>query len=252
MLTVTGTRRSPQAALAPRQRFTLALAGVALAVHFATWIASLQFTTVAVSTLLVATSPIWTALYDAATRRRALTRPSIVAFAGGGAGLLLVLGFDRAAAPQPGHVLAGAALALTGAFAFAAYLLLVRTVRAQLDTMRIIGHTYTSGAIVLAAAAVLARQPLPAPTNSTAWGGIIAMALVSQLLGHTGMNAALRWFTPSAISFSTLLEPIFAAVIALVVFAEPLPPAAILGGFIVLVAVAIVAREERETIEPPT
>ena len=58
-----------------------------------------------------------------------------------------------------------------------------------------------------------------------AWGGILAMALVSQLLGHTGMNAALRWFSPSAVSFSTLLEPVIAACWRSLLFGETLSAA---------------------------
>jgi DME family drug/metabolite transporter len=64
------------------------------------------------------------------------------------------------------------------------------------------------------------------------------MALVSQLLGHTALNAALHDFTPSIVAFSTLLEPLAAALLAAVTFHELLGPATIAGGVLVLVAVA--------------
>ena len=233
----------------PPQAFRLALAGCALAVHFAGWIASLQYTTVAVSTLLVATTPIWTALYDAVARKRLPSTRTLWAFAGGGAGLALVVGFNATPPPIPGRPLLGAALALIGSIAMAAYLLLVRDVRGSLGTRTIVTRTYTWAALVLVAAAAIARQPAPALADLPAWGGILGMALVSQLLGHTALNAALRWFSPSAVAFSTLIEPVSAAVLAFFIFAETLGPVAIVGAIVLLAAVGIVLREESASFD---
>ncbi len=234
-----------------KQRVVLALAGLALAAHFATWIASLNYTSVAVSTLLVSTSPIWTAAYDALANRRMLSRASAAAFVAGAIGLYLVVGFDRTPAPHPGIEWIGGCLAIAGAIGFAAYLLLVRTVRSALGTRRIISHTYGWAAVFLTMASLLARQPPPPLPATAAWGGIVAMALVSQLLGHTGMNASLRSFSPSAVSFSTLLEPVFATVLAFLIFREPVPALAIVGGVILLAAVLVFVREEREIVTEP-
>ncbi len=234
----------------PSQAARLALAGVALAVHFAGWIASLEYTTVAVSTLLVATVPIWTALYDGVVHKRSPSPRTLWAFAGGAAGLVLVVGFNATAPPIPGRPLLGAALALAGSLAMAVYLLLVRDVRGSLGTRTIVTRTYTWAAIVLIAAAALARQPAPALTDIPAWGGILGMALVSQLLGHTALNAALRWFSPSGVAFSTLIEPVSAAVLAFFIFGERLASLAIAGGIVLLVAIGVVLREESADISP--
>lgn len=228
-----------------RQAAILAIAGVALAAHFAGWIASLQYTTVAISTLLVATTPIWTALYDAIFRGQRLSRPALAAFVAGGLGLAAIVGFNSTPAPVSGHAALGAALALAGALAIAAYFVLVREVRGALDTRTIVTHTYTWAALALVAAAAIARQGPPVPGDLPAWGGILAMALLSQLLGHTALNASLRWFSPSAVSFSTLLEPVSASLLALIVFGERLSLQALAGAVAVLVSIAVVLREER-------
>ncbi|HEY1976321.1 MAG TPA: DMT family transporter [Candidatus Baltobacteraceae bacterium] len=233
--------------VAPRRAAILAAAGVALAVHFATWIASLQYTSVAISTLLVATTPIWTATYDAVILHRPLTRRALAAFAAGALGVYAVVGFNHTAAPIPGHDVAGALLALAGGIAIAAYFILVREVRADLGTRTIVTHTYGWAAVVLIVVAAAFRQPLPPLAAATAWGGIAAMALISQLLGHTAMNASLRWFTPSAVAFSTLLEPVVAAALALVIFGEGVAPIAIAGAVVLLVSIAVVLREEPMT-----
>jgi drug/metabolite transporter (DMT)-like permease len=226
--------RERAAPISRTHRSILIAAGVALALHFATWIASLEYTTVAVSTLLVSTSPLWTTLYDAVARGRRFPLVVPVAFIGGIAGLALVTSSNHSPPPHPGHAVLGAALALGGSAAFAAYLLLVRDVRAALSTRAIVTTTYTTAAIVLVVAALVAHQPPPALSSYGAWGGILAMALISQLLGHTGMNAALRWFSPTAVSFSTLLEPVIAAALALVLFGETLSGAAIAGALLLL------------------
>ncbi len=230
------------------QRMILGVAGVALAAHFASWIASLDYTSVAVSTLLVSTTPIWTAAYDALVHRRMLSRASTVAFVAGAIGLWMVAGFDRTPAPHPGFEWIGNCLAIIGAIAFAAYLTLVRTVRHELSTQRIVTHTYGWAALVLVLAAIVAHQPLPPASATTSWAGIAAMALISQLLGHTAINASLRWFSPSAISFANLLEPVFAAALAFIIFQEPVPPLALLGAVILLTAVFVVLRDERELV----
>jgi len=233
----------------PRERSLFIAAGIALATHFATWIWSLEYTTVAISTLLVTSTPIWTASYDAVVHKRGLSRAAIIAFIAGAAGLVMVVGFDRTPPPHPGYAVLGASLALLGSVAIGAYLVLVREVRDAFDTRTIVTRTYGWSAIVLVIASAFAKQPPPALHASSAWGGIIAMALISQLLGHTALNASLRWFTPSAVSFATLLEPVFAAVLAVFLFSEAIPPLAIFGGVILLVSIGIVLREERRTLD---
>lgn len=248
VLLAIGLLRAPASLrVSSREGAILAAAGCALAAHFGTWIASLQYTSVAISTLLVATTPIWTAAYDALVLRRPLTRRALGAFVTGAAGVYAVVGFNRTVAPIPGHEMTGAVLALAGGMAIAAYFILVREVRADLGTRTIVTHTYGWAAIVLIAVAVAFRQPLPPVSDTAAWGGIVAMALVSQLLGHTAMNAALRWFTPSAVAFSTLLEPVVAAVLALVLFREAVAPPAIAGALVLLASIAVVLREEPMT-----
>jgi drug/metabolite transporter (DMT)-like permease len=231
--------------IATTDRRRLAFAGAALAGHFGTWIASLAFTPVAISTLLVATTPVWTALYDGIARRRRPSPQTACAYAIGAAGLVLVAGFDLTPPPQPGLSLLGDALALLGGAAFAVYLLLVRTVHERASTRTIVTHTYAWAALVLIVAAVAARQPLPAFNDGAAWGGILAMALISQLLGHTAINASLRWFSPSTVSFANLIEPVIAGLLALVLFHEAIGWLSIAGGAMLLGAIAAALREDR-------
>jgi drug/metabolite transporter (DMT)-like permease len=233
------------ARLSRGREFAFSLAGFALAIHFATWIGSLEFTSVAVSTLLVTTTPLWTELYDVVRERRPPARAFVVSLGLALAGVaLLVSAHASVPAPVPGREWMGDALALAGSVAIGAYLLIVRDAGslagdARLGTRQVIARTYSWSALALALAATLARQPPPALGDAPAWGGIFAMALISQMLGHTALNAALHDFSPSTISLTTLLEPVFAALLAATLFHEVLTVQALAGGALVLAAVGV-------------
>lgn len=230
--------------LTRREHLLLLFAGIALAAHFAGWIWSLQFTSVAISTLLVCSSPIWIAAYDSLVLRRRLATLAWFGFACGAAGLAIVLHSNVTLVPLPGHPSAGYALALAGSLAIAAYLILVREVRAQLSTRAIVTRTYAYAAVALTLAALLTHQGPPALANKVAWFGIFAMALISQSLGHTAINVSLHFFSPSAIAFATLFEPVVAAILAAVIFHETLSALTLSGGFIVLLSIGAVLYAE--------
>ena len=234
--------------LSLRREIAFGVAGLALAIHFAAWIGSLAYTSVALSTLLVTTTPIWTEAYEAMRHKRTPTRT--YAFA-----LVLALGgvaaiaFTRTAVPArvAGHALLGDGLALLGSIAIGAYLVIVRDAgaendRARLGTRKIVARTYGWAAVALALAALATHQGSPAPSDGVAWGGILAMAFVSQLIGHTALNAALRDFSPSIVALTTLLEPIVATLLAAAIFHETLSWQAACGGVAVLAAIATVLR----------
>ncbi len=246
LLSIAALRRRPprRTAMPSHDSKLFIAAGIALAVHFGTWISSLDYTSIAVSTLLVATTPIWTSLYDSVVYKRRLSTVTWGAFAFGGAGLVLVVGFSRARPPIPGHDLLGSALALSGAIAIGAYFVLVREVRGSYGTREIVTRTYSWAALALLVASVAAGQWPPPFSDARAWGGIVAMALISQLLGHTALNASLRWFSPSSVAMSSLLEPVAAAVLAFFIFGEALTPLALAGGALILLAIGAFLREE--------
>ena len=216
----------------------LALAGVLLAVHFAAWIGSLRYASVAISTLLVCTVPVWTEAI-AALRRRTIDPLASISIGAALVGVAIVVGVpDRANTPL------GIGLALTGAIAFAVYLLLVRATDARYDTLTVISRTYPIAALVLTAAALALHDPLPSASDPRGWFGIVAMALVSQLFGHTALNAAVRVLSATLVATMTLLEPLIAAALAAWIFAERLGPLTVVGALVVLAAIALAIRAE--------
>jgi drug/metabolite transporter (DMT)-like permease len=216
----------------------LLLAGVLLAIHFATWIASLNFASIAISTLLVCSVPVWTELY-AVVRRRSIDRAAAISVLGALVGVAIVVG-----APDRANTPLGIVLALIGAVAFAAYLVVVRGIDHRYATLAITSRTYAYAAILLAVGALLTRDHLPPLTDTHAWGGILAMAFLSQLFGHTALNAGVRVLSATFVSTFTLLEPVIAALLAAWLFHERLGPLTALGAAVILAAIAIAIRAE--------
>src|SRR5581483_4725192 len=225
-------------AIDARTERRLVVAGVLLALHFASWIASLRYASVAISTLLVCTTPVWTEAYAVARRRR-VDAYAALSVAGALAGVAIVVGIpDRSNTPL------GIALALCGAFAIAAYLIVVRGTDRRYDTLAVTARTYGYAALALGLAVAATHDPFPPLADARAWGGILAMALLSQLFGHTAMNSAVRIISATLVGTMTLLEPVIAAVLAAIIFGERLGAPTAAGAAIILAAIAVALRGE--------
>lgn len=208
-------RRVP---LAPRHGRALIGAGLLLGLHFAVWQASLDYTTVASSTVLVTMSPLFVGAGAAWLLREppsARTWTGMAVAMAGAAGVALAdAGGGHAPAP-----LAGDALAFAGAVAIAGYLLIGRTVRQRLPVARYAATVYAVAAVVLLAACLLAGIPL-AGYDALTWAAIAALVVGPQLLGHTVFNAALSQVTATAVALVVLAEPVGATLLAAVLLGE--------------------------------
>lgn len=239
-----GLRRTPPTAASLRPTLW---AGVLLGLHFAAWLSSLAYTTVAASVTLVTTVPLWVALIEwlrGSRPPRGVLVGLGIAVAGGGA-----IGFgDLRGGSAP---LLGDALALAGAVTVAGYFLLGRHAQhAGLSTGAYAGIAYAVATVVLLPFPLLFGAPYLAWPPMT-WLWIALMALAPQLVGHTGLNWANRHLDPTLVATVTLLEPIGAGALALVLFGE-VPGAAVLAGAAVLLTgVALVVRYRRLPVPVP-
>jgi drug/metabolite transporter (DMT)-like permease len=233
--------RAEIAGLGGRDVVLALVAGCFLALHFATWIASLDHTSVANSVVLVNTNPIWVGLLGPAFTRDRMRRGTFGAILLSVTGAVIIGWGDVATG---GRALYGDMLALAGGLCAAAYLLLGRNLRARVSLLTYIFLCYGSAAVMLWAA-VLGLQ-LPCSGFSTAtWAAFGGMAVFSQLVGHTSYNWALRWLRTSTVAVSLLGEPIGASLLAWWLFSEPLTVTKIAGGGLILTAIVMAARDER-------
>jgi drug/metabolite transporter (DMT)-like permease len=190
----------------------LLASGFCLAVHFATWITSLEYTSVASSVALVSTSPLWVAFIAWLAWREPLTPRlgSGLALALGGSALISLAEARAAISARP---FLGNALALAGALAVSGYWLIGRRLRRRLPLVPYVTVVYGTAAALLIVAALLLRQRLGGFVPAT-YGWFLLLALLPQLLGHSSFNWALGQLPASYVAIATLGEPIGAAILA--------------------------------------
>ena len=217
------------------------LSGAFLAGHFATWIASLDYTSVANSVVLVNTNPIWVGLFTPLVTGDRVARATKAGIAVSVAGGVVIGAGDFAAG---GGALFGDALALAGSLCAAAYILIGRRLRQKLSLLPYILLCYGSAAVFLWIAVIAARMPVSGFSAGT-WAALWAMAIVAQIVGHTSFNWALRWFAAGTIAVALLGEPIGATILAYLLFDEGLTVAKFVGGGMILAAIWIAASAER-------
>ncbi|MGC8877336.1 DMT family transporter [Thermus sp.] len=213
-------------------------AGVFLALHFAFWITSLSYTSVAASTALVTTNPIWITLLGWLFFRE---RPSFFTLLGVGVALLggLLIGLGDAEGSGGANPLLGDALAVLGAWAASLYLLLGREAqRRGLSLLDYVRVAYTAAALLL--------LPLPYLFGG-GYGGypwpvylyLLLMALLPQLVGHTSFNWATRHIPPVLVTLAILFEPVGASFLAYLLFGELPGVKVLLGALVLLLGVAL-------------
>ncbi len=212
----------------------LAVSGLALAVHFATWLASLELTSVAASVTLVTTTPLLLALGLAATGRR-LAPATWMAIALAVAGSAVIAGGDWQAG---GRALAGDGLALIGAGAMAVYLGVGDRLRATMGTTDYALAVYALAAAALGPVALTVDGGLGGYAPDT-WLVIGAMIVGPQLAGHTVLNLLLRPLGSVTVSLALLTETVGATLGAWLLLSEAPPLGAVIGAPAVMAGLAL-------------
>ena len=218
-----------------------AIAGLCLGLHFATWISSLNLTTVASSVVLVNTSPLWVALLSPLVTNERTSRRAWVGIALSFAGAAIIAGSDFQVG---GAALIGDALALVGGCSVAIYLLLGRRLRRHLSLPGYCALTYGSAAAVLWVFVAVAGVAASGFSGKT-WGAIAGMAVIAQLLGHTLYNWSLKHLATPAVAVALLGEPVLSSLLAWQLFGEVPPPASATGALLVLFGIYLGATADR-------
>lgn len=245
----------PRAELLNLTRGDLSLglvSGLFLAVHFGTWISSLEFTTVASSVVFVSTGPLWVALLSPVLLNERLKRAAILGLALaliGGA----IVGLSDACiwknglqCPDLGRVLQGRAmwgnfLALAGAWAVSGYLIIGRKLRTKISLIPYIFIVYGMAALgLIAAMFVSGESPLGHPASAYFW--IFLLAAFPQLIGHSTYNWVLRYIPAALVAITTLVEPIGSAILAFFILRETPSNGVLVGGALILSGIYLTSR----------
>lgn len=222
------------------------LAGVFLALHFATWITSLEYTSVASSVVLVQTTPLMVAALSPLLLGERISRYLLVGVLVASLGSLIVgisdaCGLDGCLPSNEifrGTAILGDLLALAGAAAGAGYVIVGRRVRRSVSLLPYIGIAYGAAALVLIAAALFEGAPLFGFEPSTyLW--LILLAVFPQLVAHTSYNWALGYVAAAVVSLVLLAEPVASGILALVILDETPTLLRLVGGALILIGIGI-------------
>ncbi len=216
--------------------------GVCLALHFATWIASLKYTTVARSVILVATNPLWVSLLSWIFLKEKV-KPLVL-----GGILLSIAGtiiMSTGVHALESASLTGDLLALAGAFFAAIYFITGRNLRQTLSATVYSYITYSIAAVILAAGVLIAGFPLTG-YSATTYSMFLLLAIVPQIIGHTSFNYALKFVPAVIVAIAILGEPIISSLLAWFMLGETVSVRTIYGGILVLFGVFLaVYRQEK-------
>ncbi len=241
------------------------IAGVFLALHMATWISSLAYTSVASSAALVTTNPLWVmlavfVLFKERTKRLtligvtlAILGSALIAFSDGGAlalrpsagGWTLQTNWQNLLSPndKADTALLGDGLALLGAITVSGYLLVGRNLRSRLSNMAYVWLAYTAAMVVLVLMALASGQSF--------WGyapmvyvWLLLLAVGPQLISHSSYNWALAHLSTIFVALSILGEPIGSAIFAYFIFGEGFVPIQLIGFVLLLGGIGLGALGE--------
>lgn len=271
-------RRWPEVRSLNRRDLNLALlSGIFLAFHFATWITSLEYTTVASSVVLVSSTPLWVALLTPITLKEPLARSvwfgMVIAFVGAttiGLSDTCSWGITGLVCPQMDEFVRGRAfygdiLALAGAIMAASYMLIGRGLRSKMSLLSYIAVVYGVAAFILVLITIgthlinAGSQTMPVkdigaslsalffdyPPRAFLWFALLA--LVPQLVGHSLFNWALRFLSAAYVSISLLGEPIGSSILAFFLLGEAPTAFKIIGAILILMGILIAAQSESKS-----
>lgn len=224
-------------------------AGVFLAIHFGSWIPAFAFTSIAASTTIATSSPVWVAIMLWLWKGEVPSKLTMLGIAVAISGAIVLAFGDAGGEGAGSNPLLGDALALAAALGFSFYFLMGQEAqRRGLSTSRYVAVAYAVGALSL----------LPVPFMvGTGYGDLpgmvvfygLMLALVPQLIGHTSFNWAVKWVTPTIVTLVILMEPIGATILGLIFFGEVPGWVVLLGAIILLGGVALAVRGRAEPEE---
>jgi drug/metabolite transporter (DMT)-like permease len=238
----------------PRAVLLSLAAGSFLALHFATWITSLEFTSVASSVALVQIAPLFVAIFSPFFLKEPVGRNIAAGLFLSILGGIIIAASDactwHAGLQCPAlssflndKAIHGDILAIIGALGAAGYILIGRKTRTDIDLIPYIFLVYASASLWLLFLTLLTDTSLTAFSSTTLlW--ILMLALIPQLFSHSAINWALRYLPAALVSVTLLGEPVASTIWAHFLLDETPPPLRIIGAALVLVGIAVAARSK--------
>jgi drug/metabolite transporter (DMT)-like permease len=231
--------------LSRKERLLIILSGFLLALHFASWISSLAYTSITSSVVIVTSSPLWVALFSTIFLKEKMSKTvkfgMFIAIVGA-----FIVGSPEILSAELSTSIAktsiwGQFLALLGAVFVAGYLLIGRKLRDRVSLITYTFLVYGSAAVFLLILILAMGLPLNG-YQPHIWGLFLLMAIFPQLIGHSTYNWALKYMSAVVVSIVALGEPIGATILGFLLLKETPHILEIIGGVILLFGIWIATR----------
>lgn len=213
------------------------LSGVFLALHFAFWITSLNYTSITSSTVLVTLQPLFVVLGEYLIYREPIGYRSVigvlVTVCGG-----IILGYGDISFGS--NVLLGDLFALTGSIFIACYILIGKNIRKQLDLLPYTYIVYLSASIVLFLGNAFITKNFLTGYPLTTWGWFVALAVVPNIMGQSIFSWALKHVKATVVSISILGEPVGATILTFIIWGQVPGMCQILGGILIIMGLVMI------------
>lgn len=216
------------------------LSGFFLSLHFAFWIASLKYTSVASSVVLVNTHPIFVGIGAWLFLKERLGMNLILGIILSVLGSGLISYGDMALSEE---ALMGDGLALLGAIAASGYFLVGKKMRKNQDLLSYIFPVYSTAGLALVIFSLILQKPFFGYSLST-YLFLFLIALIPQSIGHTTFNWALKYLPASMVSITILGEPVGSTILAYFILGEGLTPWKVIGGISIFAGILIALKRE--------
>lgn len=212
------------------------LSSIFIALHFALWITSLSYTSIASSVVIVTSHPLFVAIISYFLWRERLNKKAIlgIIIALGGVVLINYGGFVVSS-----RAIFGDLLALLAAISMGVYLIIGRQLKNRIDILPYLATIYTSAAAILLLVTVFSGYSLFGYSGTT-YAMFFLLAIIPQLIGHSSLNLAVRLMPVTLVSVGILGEPIIAIALGYIILGEGITITEILGSLLTLGGIFIV------------
>lgn len=217
------------------------LSGLFLAAHYLLWFESLNYTSVASSTVIVTLQPLFSMVGGYFLFKERFSKGAImgclVAIAGS-----IVIGWQDF--QISGQALFGDILAFIAAGVITAYFFIGQYIRKRLSLIpySIIG--YTSSALFLSIF-VFSQQTSFVNYSAQTWLSFFGLAFIATILGQTIFNWLLKWLSTSVISMSILGETLGTCILAYFILDEVISLQQGIGIVLILIGLALFLLQQR-------
>ena len=213
-----------------KEHLAIIIAGLFLCLHFASWITSLRFTTIASSVIIVDSSPLFVVLFSRLFLREKTSRYELFGIILSIIGAVIIVSSHS----QIDRNIFGESLALIGAVTVAVYLIIGRSLRSKLNTFPYAAIVYGTSFLFLLIMTLVLNEPLTGH-SWTDYGLMLLLAIGPSCIGHTSYNYCLKYLKASTVSITILGEPLGATLLGILIFNEVPNSLMILGGIMIII-----------------